>query len=200
VSDQEIGIVLQCLPPPEAVQLLVDLANLRGGPDNITVIVARALENFADHGEALSQPGPGINPLTWILMAATLIFAGTLAVVSRPLIALIAGVVGLIITLATLARGRAGGEDSHRGRFGRGPHKAWSCKPDSAIAQELARVFEQLRAAAVEEDWRMDWSHIENLTRRAQQAIQSKQFSAAVASYGRAISFMMRELKNQTDT
>ena len=43
VKDDEIGAILATLPPEEAVQTLVDLANLRGGPDNITVIVARVL-------------------------------------------------------------------------------------------------------------------------------------------------------------
>ncbi len=33
VSDEEIGALLHCLPPAEAAQVLVDLANLRGGPD-----------------------------------------------------------------------------------------------------------------------------------------------------------------------
>ena len=41
VADDEIGLVLSCLPAAEAVQALIDLANLRGGPDNITAIVVR---------------------------------------------------------------------------------------------------------------------------------------------------------------
>ena len=43
ISDEEIGALLHCLPPEEAVQTLVDLANLRGGPDNISVVVARVV-------------------------------------------------------------------------------------------------------------------------------------------------------------
>ena len=43
VKDDEIGMVLSCLPPAEAAQALVDLANLRGGPDNITVVIVRVL-------------------------------------------------------------------------------------------------------------------------------------------------------------
>ena len=34
-----MGAIFQCLPPAEAARVLVDLANLRGGPDNITVVV-----------------------------------------------------------------------------------------------------------------------------------------------------------------
>ena len=41
VKDEEMGIILQCLPPAEAARTLVDLANLRGGPDNITVVIVR---------------------------------------------------------------------------------------------------------------------------------------------------------------
>lgn len=41
VNPEEIGAVLTVLPLEEAVRLLIELANLRGGPDNITVVVAR---------------------------------------------------------------------------------------------------------------------------------------------------------------
>ena len=43
VSDREIGAVVSALSPKEACRFLIDLANLQGGPDNITVIVARVL-------------------------------------------------------------------------------------------------------------------------------------------------------------
>ena len=41
VNDRVIGAVVTVLPPEEAVRFLVHLANLQGGPDNTTVIVAR---------------------------------------------------------------------------------------------------------------------------------------------------------------
>ena len=43
VSDREIGAVVSALSPKEACRFLVDLANLQGGPDNITVVVVRVL-------------------------------------------------------------------------------------------------------------------------------------------------------------
>ena len=43
VKDDEIGLVLNCLPPAEAVHALIELACLRGGPDNITAVVVRVL-------------------------------------------------------------------------------------------------------------------------------------------------------------
>lgn len=41
IEDQEIEQIVSTLPPNEAVERLVTLANERGGPDNITVVVAR---------------------------------------------------------------------------------------------------------------------------------------------------------------
>ena len=41
VHDEEIGVLLECLPPDDAAQVLIDMANLRGGPDNITVTIVQ---------------------------------------------------------------------------------------------------------------------------------------------------------------
>ncbi len=41
VSDDEIAEIASTYPPDEAVDRLIDLANERGGPDNITVVIAR---------------------------------------------------------------------------------------------------------------------------------------------------------------
>jgi len=45
VQDEEIFAIVGSEPPAQAVGKLVDLANARGGHDNITVIVMRAREN-----------------------------------------------------------------------------------------------------------------------------------------------------------
>lgn len=40
LSDQELGAIVNLLPPAEATRLLIDLANCRGGSDNSTVVIA----------------------------------------------------------------------------------------------------------------------------------------------------------------
>ncbi len=42
VADEEIGLLIKELPPREACAALIGLALVRGAPDNVTVIVARA--------------------------------------------------------------------------------------------------------------------------------------------------------------
>jgi protein phosphatase len=47
VADEEIGLLATELEPPEAVAALIGLALVRGAPDNVTVVVARAGEEEA---------------------------------------------------------------------------------------------------------------------------------------------------------
>src|SRR3954471_350742 len=54
MTDQEIGLLVSKFPPQVAAERLVALANERGGPDNITVIVVRVQrEGDADDGATL---------------------------------------------------------------------------------------------------------------------------------------------------
>jgi protein phosphatase len=41
VSDRELGAVAMALPPGEACRFLIQLANMQGGPDNITCLIVR---------------------------------------------------------------------------------------------------------------------------------------------------------------
>lgn len=54
LSDYEIGAILSVLPPGEACDFLVELANLRGGPDNITTVIVRV-----PGGAKTNEPKPG---------------------------------------------------------------------------------------------------------------------------------------------
>jgi protein phosphatase len=51
VSEDEIISYVRRLPPADAVDALVRLANDRGGPDNISVVVARVMGNGADEAD-----------------------------------------------------------------------------------------------------------------------------------------------------
>ena len=50
VGDEEIGVILSVLSSTEAAAALVDLSNLRGGPDNITTIVVHVGAEEATDG------------------------------------------------------------------------------------------------------------------------------------------------------
>jgi serine/threonine protein phosphatase PrpC len=78
VSDQEIGLLAGELPPAEAGAALLGLALLRGAPDNVTLIVARAGDKEASKTSLahtpwpLSEPDAGDRvpqPLPWKMLA-----------------------------------------------------------------------------------------------------------------------------------
>jgi serine/threonine protein phosphatase PrpC len=59
VNPTEIGAVVTALPADTAVRLLVHLANLRGGPDNITVMIIRVPGGVQEDVRE-SSAGPGL--------------------------------------------------------------------------------------------------------------------------------------------
>lgn len=54
IEDGEIAEIASMLPPDEAAQRLVDTANARGGPDNITVVIAQVDEVDPDGAQAVA--------------------------------------------------------------------------------------------------------------------------------------------------
>ncbi len=57
VTAEEVGAVMSVLPPEEAARFLVNLANLRGGPDNITVLIVQVAGGPGD-----PKPKPPVRP------------------------------------------------------------------------------------------------------------------------------------------
>ena len=210
VLDEEIGAMLMSLPPEEAARALVDLANLRGGPDNITVIVAkvtgRELTTKAAGAEPLTvgrgQQQRTVHPAVWIA-AGVLFVAGlglgaggmTIPAVLSLLGAAAAAGLGALLRFGgggqgptTLAGGR---------RLGRGPHAHIDCTPRQAFVQRLAETVQELRTAVAGVDATIDVARFDRFGQQAVAAAQQGQFSAAVREYSHAISFMMQQLRNR---
>ena len=57
VAPEDIGAVVSALPMEEAARLLVNLANLRGGPDNITVMIVQIGEGMEGARSKRTRPG-----------------------------------------------------------------------------------------------------------------------------------------------
>ena len=58
-------------------------------------------------------------------------------------------------------------------------------------------MIEQLREAAIEEHWSIDWTKLNGLCHAGKQAVDQQDFRAAVRHYAAALQFMMGELRNQ---
>ncbi len=207
VTDEEIGAILSALTPEEAVRALIDMANLRGGPDNITAVVAR-VENVPSDGAIDSNvptstdtPSTPLAQVLWVLTALgmlgalVLIASGNLpGALASGLLAAVAAVVAMVINLVKSPAASSAGPE---GPFGTGPHTEHDCAPNPERVAGLCQMAQQLREAAKEEHWTLDWTKFNEYSEHAQAALGKGDFVEGVRQYALAISFMMSEIRHQ---
>lgn len=207
VADEELGPILASLVPAEAAQMLVDLANVRGGPDNITVIVVKIT------GERMATPATQTKPLTigatrsprrvdptpWIIAAVGLLAAAVLLLVEQRIAAIVAACVGAIALvvagtrrLRTTKSGTALGQGL---RLGKGPHATAACPVDRKYLDKLAASIEEVRRLSTQNQWHLDYSRVDECESQARAAGEHGDFALAVRHYGRAMNSLRRELK-----
>lgn len=207
VEDDEIGAILSVLPPKDAAQVLVDLANLRGGPDNCTVLIAKVtgpeLASAAIRAQPLTvgvdQQKPAVHPGMWIGAGVCLLAALVLWMLNVVIGALIAGGAGaliLCIALILLSSGRGGIALIGGKRLGKGPYVRVSCAPGDTLIEKLSETIHKLRETAFERQLAIDWSKINHSCAQAEEARSGKRPAEAVRDYCRAITEMMQELRS----
>jgi protein phosphatase len=212
VRDEEIGAILGCLPPSESARVLVDLANLRGGPDNITVVVVRvtgagmktaAAEPLAvteDFSEQRAQ-----NLMRWVMLgfsAACLVAGIVLFSIGFKIPAGVSVLAAIVLFGVGMLQSGAQVEPELRylpagATLGKGPYSKTACQPGEELVAGLGRLVDQLRDAATEGNWSLDWSTFNNYSRQAETEVEKKNFAQAVRNYARAMRSMMSELRNQ---
>ncbi len=211
VPDHELGAILANLTPEEASAALVDLANLRGGPDNVTVLVAKVVGEglvTATSGEQPHAAGNqsrrfAINPAVWVVLGICCFLALILSLASLFIpaaVAAAAGVVSLAVGIGLALRDSRQPVDAGpvaNPQTRRGPYRREVCKPGDEFVQTLSQVVHELRTAAEESQWKVNWHQFETYQRAAEQAASSRRYADAIRSYATALSFMMNELRNQ---
>jgi PPM family protein phosphatase len=207
VTDQEIGLILGVLTPKEATRALVDLANLRGGPDNITVVIAKVVGSI---GSAVTNedPGsfrvtkpqrPGIHPAVLVFVGASLLLGAVLGILNSPKLAtacVSAAVAGILFDF--FRRSRTTEPQSAPvavGALGRGPHMTLNCAPSAELVASIAQVVAKLREAAIDEGWVVNWPEFDGHCERAAAAMNAKKFGQAVREFCLGMSFMVNEVR-----
>ena len=104
IEDAELGAALRYLSPVAAAEFLIDLANLRGGHDNITATVVRVFG--ADlQPTAVAEPSTGEVPTThpglWVLAGLGMLVALLAAYLASPF-GLVVGVIVVAIAGAAI--------------------------------------------------------------------------------------------------
>ncbi len=205
VRDEELGAVMASMPPDEAVQTLVDLANLRGGPDNITVIVVRVtsppVATIKPDDE--EDQKKRVQPVLLLVAAVCLIAAVAMwfADAKFKLPAILCGMGALVSAIvAILQRFDTGEEAIQDGPppipiLGRGPHRTYDCTPNAEMVAEFTRIVEELTKTAGSVGLKFDQGHLGRLTGEAQAAVDRRDFHTAVRRYGEGISYIVAAMK-----
>lgn len=212
ITDEEMGSIMANMSPNEAARVMVDLANLRGGPDNITVVIVKvnqpvpldAASPTSSKQNSRSNKRGSSTPVivASIVFALSMLFVLMFLLTGSYLTAVLPGIaaVGCVIFLfyQFLLSGVAPNDNVAGGKvFGRGPYVRVNCPSGEAFAKQMSKLLKELQDGAVDKGWEIDWDQLKSLVTTAESAVKSKQFSKAVADYGRAISFMMDQLRNQ---
>jgi protein phosphatase len=212
VSDNEIGAVASVLPPAEACRFLIDLANMRGGPDNITVVIARVGGAPGVNGvpaETRRQSAKSSPQVPWwaaslmlgtllVLLAISLAFHGWSVVAGGMFflaaVAILGGLAGLVFHYGR-ERMRTVPDDEERSvpRI----HRHASCHIEPPLLDRLMKAVQALRQHADEKRWTPDWKVYEEHSTAAKELLQSGDLAGAFREYCRAMLPLTSALNKQ---
>jgi serine/threonine protein phosphatase PrpC len=206
VNDQEIGAILSVLPPDEAGRALVDIANLRGGPDNITVVIAKVLHDrlttrvaMAEDDEDILTPKPReMSWWYWFASVVLLLAAGALYAFEQALVAYPTIMAAIIVPFVGIIRkyGPTWGSYFSRKKFlGKGPYTAANCQQPAPFVESLAKLVKELQEVGQGEHWAIGWQKFDGHIIAAVKFAQQKRHLDAVREYARAITYCMQELR-----
>ncbi len=203
VSDEELGAVLQELPPAEAVRFLVNLANLRGGTDNITVTAVRVGKiPEGAVAEELPIPLPSGSELTPLALgiawgvAAFFCLGATLILMQRYLGGVV--IAGLSVLAAAILimkwmrdrPPRVPSSTGHSTVLWR-PYRTASAKVTHKLLHNLLAPQANLLQAAEEEGWDFDRAEFARACEQAEASVAQKNYRSALREYSRAINVLM---------
>jgi protein phosphatase len=217
LSDAEIGAIASSLPPAEACRFLVDMANLRGGPDNITVVIIHVHERE----EVRVEPEPRVSwyrrvPLwVWFLLtgvllagdAAGLWFYGVrmkdygagwlknygVAWFLLAAVAIAGGLLGLVIFYRQEQRRLAAQPTYARPRI----YRQVTCRVERSLVDKLAKAVSALKDQIQEKRWDVDWANYHLYHTTADRLMSEGNLVEGFREYCRAMRLLAEAVQRQ---
>lgn len=216
VRDDELALILYALEPEQAAQLIVDLANLRGGPDNITVVVAEVTgpkmaedprrreplqldeQRAAEAAPVPARPIPG---WVWGLFILTGLTTLAMLIIQWPLVALGLGLLWMAISMFAIMYRYSGEASILPGkkafRLGKAPYRQFKWNPSPEVAQSLKVMTDELCEAVEANQWKVDWDEFRPTQDRAEQALKKGDYAASIRDYFLCVGSLMSQIRGQ---
>jgi PPM family protein phosphatase len=211
LSDEELAGIMSALPPFDAAQMLIDLANLRGGQDNITLVIAKVVDPALVTADDTSDPikigaraDQPVHPAIWATLVVCILLSLVLLLTHNPLPAMIAatgGLIALIVGFVVRHRGRTPGVALGNGRrLGKGPYAQVNCPPIELSLQKLATFARDLRNSSAAANLKIDWADYDRLCQEAAGHAQSSRHREAMHAYARAVRSLMQAIRESQNS
>ncbi len=217
VTDREIGellavfasgIALNSAQPDVAAETLVNLANLRGGPDNITMVIAQATQSNQATEEveeelrmplsymltALASLLLGVGTPVGFLMGQPLIGGGLAAAAVAALLYFLISAKKFLFEPSPFQATQQAIPQAMSSR-GKGPYTRTTCTPSAGFAAQLARILQELRQATSSQQFVIKSPEADRCERQAHEAVKAENPIEAIRNFCMAINHLMRELK-----
>jgi protein phosphatase len=203
IPSEEMGAVLTTFPPDEAAKFLVEMANLRGGPDNITCVIVQVPDESGPRRALRTQsPLSKLRAIPWpLLTLAVGLFLAVLAVLLKasgqdePAVALFAGatlaIVGGIVGVVRMAR-HDPSETQETTQLS-SPLRIHRDKPyivDEVLTERYTKFEATLREACKSREVAVDWTLHTQTVGEAEVAANKKAWPTAFRARCQAIQLM----------
>lgn len=219
VADPEIGAIVRTLPPSDACRMLVNLANLRGGPDNITVVVVRIgeLPNGVGGPSSWDQPivefAQPAQQLGWRWLLGWFV-VGLMFVAGLGMVFTDRGVAGnILMALANLGCGglilfwlrqrRLSANQSLYPELTPGtPYRTAPAEVTPQFLNELASLETALQRTAHDDGWTIDWPQFDAAFTAGKSHLAARKLAEAMRSFARGLQLLMEgvhQVRRQRD-
>lgn len=210
VEDEEIGTLMDCLSEDQAARVMVDLANLRGGPDNITVVIVKANDAVGKTKATNPHREPswreGVSPFLWggtlfcLLIAALfggMALAGQTQSVGGMVVMLVLAAIAGGISIRQYLRFKEAFAARPVAAGGKAPYRRYDAKPTNELYNRLGDTVRKLKEAAEERNWMMEWEKVDKFQAQGVEALRSKDIKQAIRFQAEAIIETMKQLREQ---
>ena len=203
VEDREIGTLMDCLSEELATRVLVDLTNLRGGPDNTTVVIVRVTDPPSTGGRSgrsrHSSRKSAVSPAMIAGTVICLVIAALFAVMQSWGLVVVAVILAIIAGVTCVLQANRGGNKNvaTAASGGKGPYRKDDATATRELYESLGQKIKELREAASENNWMMDWGKVNEFQQQGTAALKAKAEKDAIKFQSQAIIETMNQLREQ---
>lgn len=210
VTPDEIGAIVSSMPLPEATEFLIELANLRGGPDNITAIAVRigqTTESMAidpadkQFLQKIQKSFLGKIPWPmWLLLLGILLalgfvvasmaaWKGGVLLFACSLLSMVAGMIGLIMQ----TRKRPEQSDSESTPATKANiHRQYPIRIDQSLVDRWKNLTLQIKEQLEAREWKTEWTQYKKHVDEATRCMIDSDYLVAFRSFSRALHVLSR--------